>query len=195
MSIKDTIARSKAQKTTEPATGTEDLATELANARRELAEERAKTAATLDAATKTALDWESKAKAAQAQLVSEKIRRELTNAAVAHKALDPDDVVELVIGKGARLDEKTGRVVFGEGETVKDAGAFVGEWIAKKPHLVQANAVAVGSGSNTTPAVSAPASAAKIKIDTSTPQGVADGYNSMVQSKLNAPPAAPKQSA
>lgn len=142
-----------------------DTETQIANLKRELAEERMKKSET----EKLADTARKRAEIAEAQYVSEKINRALHGAAIAANAHDADDVVELVRSKGARIEGD--KVVFGQGETVKDALAFVSEFVKGKPHLQKAQAVAQGSGSSSTAATSAPVQPPPVVHDMNTNEG------------------------
>lgn len=185
MSLKSKIAARKGSK---PAaiSGDEgdeqDVATDLANARRELAEARAK----LGEIEREREGWRAKAEKAEGSLVTERINRALYSAASAAGAIDPDDVVELVRSKGARLDGD--KVVFGQGAEAKDASAFVTSFVEGKPHLRKAAPVAQGSGSPATQAASSPAvqTPPKGKPDLRDPRAVAQHYRDELAAKLAA---------
>lgn len=130
--------------------GGEDVAVRVANLERELAEARAK----LGETEKSEANWRTRAEQSDARYTSEKIRSALASAAAKAQAVDTDDIVDLVINRGARIDGD--RVVFGHGADVKDADAFISAFVESKPHLKRSAPVAQGSGSPTTSATSAP---------------------------------------
>ena len=148
MSLKSKIAGKRPAK---PDAEGDDLSVQVANLTRDLAEARVK----LGEHEKSGATWQSKAEKAEAQLVTERLNRGLYSAAMAAGAIDPDDEVELLRGKGARLDEK-GAVVFGQGAETLDATAFVTKHLEAKPHRRKAAPVAQGSGAPATAATSAP---------------------------------------
>lgn len=190
MSLKSKIA---ARKTAKPGAqadddGERDAATDLANVRRELAEARAK----LGEIEKERESWRAKAERAEGSLVTERINRTLYSAASAAGAIDPDDVVELVRNKGARLDGD--KVVFGQGADAKDAASFVASFVESKPHLRKAAAVAQGSGSPSTQAASSPAAKAETPMpNRSDPKAVAAWAKERAAAEIAAAKAARKQ--
>lgn len=155
MSIKSKIAARKNAGVASTSSEPEDVGLELTNLRRELAESRAK----LGEIEKEREHWRTKAEQSEARYTSEKIRRSLYSAASAAGAIDPDDVVDLVINRGARIEGD--RVVFGQGAEAKDATAFVSTFVESKPHLRKSAPVSQGTGAPSTQASNAPAVAAK----------------------------------
>ena len=179
MSIKSKIAERRSKAAPASQDDAEDVSTELANLRRELAESRAK----LGEIEKERESWRTKAEQSEARYTSEKIRRALYSAASAAGAIDPDDVVDLVINRGARIDGD--RVVFGQGAEAKDAAAFVTTFVESKPHLRKAAPVAQGSGSPATQASSAPAKPQdKPAPDRRDPNAVNDYYREQLKERL-----------
>lgn len=147
--IKSKIAAAKGARRSEPNDG-DDLAVQIANLQRELAEARAK----LGETEKEATTWRTKAEQSDAKYTTEKLRGTIRAAAQKAEAVDPDDVVELVINRGARIDGD--RVVFGTGAEAKDVDAFVSSFVESKPHLRKSAPVAQGSGAPATAATAAP---------------------------------------
>lgn len=164
LTIQSRAAAAKGARRAEP-NDSDDLSVQTANLQRELAEARA----ALGEREKELSTWRTKAEQAEARYTSEKIRSALHSAAARANAIDPEDVVELVINKGARIDGD--RVVFGQGAEAKAADEFVSGLLASKPHLVRAAPVAQGSGAPSTQAVSAPAAAPEKQHDTKTAAG------------------------
>ncbi len=148
--IQSKAAAARGARKPEPGDG-DDVAVRVANLERELAEARAK----LAEREKDAETWRAKAEATDAKYTAEKIRGALRGAAAKANAIDPEDVVELVINRGARIDGD--RVVFGQGAEAKAADEFVASFVASKPHLMRAAQVAQGSGTPSKDAQSAPA--------------------------------------
>lgn len=177
--LKDKLASAKrpASKSDEG----DDLSIQVANATRELAEARAK----LAAAEKTAAEWQSKAEKVEGSLASERMNRALYSAATSAGAIDPDDVVELVRSKGARLEGD--KVVFGQGAEVKDAASFVASYLEGKPHLRKAQ-VSAGSGSPTTQTAGASVAATNTipAPDRTNPREVAKYYEAQLAASLAA---------
>lgn len=149
MAIKDKIAAAKGARRSEPNDG-DDLAVQIANLQRELAEARAK----LGEVEKEATTWRARSEQSEAKYTAEKLRGAIRAAAQKAEAVDPDDVVELVINRGARIDGD--RVVFGTGAEAKDADSFVSSFVENKPHLRKSAPVAQGSGAPATAATAAP---------------------------------------
>lgn len=87
---------------------------------------------------------------------AEKIRYEARQAAMAHGAVDPDDVVALIAGALAVTD--AGAVVTA-GDNPQAVDAFVKAYLEKKPHLARAR-TAAGSGASPFPAPAGAAAAA-----------------------------------
>lgn len=160
--IKSKIAAAKGARKPETDAG-DDVAVRVANLERELAEARAK----LGEVEKEATTWRTKAEQNEAKYTSEKIRSALSAAASKANAVDPDEIVELVINRGARIDGD--RVVFGQGADAKDADAFVTSYVESKPHLRKSAPVAQGSGAPPTAATGAPP--APVKHDLKTKEG------------------------
>lgn len=163
MAIKDKLTAAKGARQQTPSDDGEDLAVQIANLQRELAEARAK----LADHEKDATAWRTKAEQAEARYTSEKLRGALRAAAQKAEAVDADDVVELLLPKGARIEGD--RVVFGQGADAKDADAFVASFVEGKPHLRKSAAVAQGSGSPTATATKAPAEPPPQTIDRNDP--------------------------
>lgn len=154
MSIKGKIEQKRQTRPGQDGDG-DDLAVQIANLQRELAESRSK----LGEIEKDREGWRAKAEKAEGSLVTERINRALYSAAIAAGAIEPDDVVELVRSKGARIEGD--KVVFGQGAEAKDASAFVASYLEAKPHLRKSAPVAQGSGAPATQAGSAPAAPPK----------------------------------
>lgn len=164
MAIKDKLtAAAGARKQNHAADDGDDLAVQIANLQRELAEARAK----LGETEKEATTWRTKAEQSDARYTAEKLRGAIRAAAQKAEAVDPDDVVELVINRGARIDGD--RVVFGQGADAKDADAFISSFVESKPHLRKSAAVAQGSGAPATAASGAPTAPVKKTLDPSSP--------------------------
>lgn len=161
MGLKDKMT---AKSTAKTAATAEDPSIDLANIRRENAELRTK----LAEKEKLAEQLEQLAKNHEAKYIAEKIRRTIHASAIEANAVDPDDVVELTISRGARIDGD--EVVFGDGDKRRAAKDFVREFVDGKPHLKKAQAVAQGSGASATAAVSAPA-VVKEEFDLNTAAG------------------------
>ena len=179
MSLAKKIEQRRAQKPA-PSDG-DDLAVQIANLQRELAEARAK----LGEHEKAASSWQQKAEQAEARYTSEKLTRHLYDAAIKAGAVDPDDVVSLVLTKGARLDGD--RVVFGQGAEAKPADEYVSAFVEAKPHLRKSAPVAQGSGSPATQAAAAPAAPpAKPRPDTRDPKALSDHYRAEIAAKIAA---------
>lgn len=142
---------------------TSDLAVQIANLQRELAEARAKNSEY----EKGAATWQQKAEAAEARYTHEKLTRHLYDAAIKAGSVDPDDVVSLVVGKGARIDGD--RVVFGQGAESKSADEYIAAFVESKPHLRKSAPVAQGSGAPATQASGAPAAQPPQVIDPRSP--------------------------
>lgn len=176
MSIKDKIG----QKRSAPAPSDDnDLPVQIANLQRELAEARSK----LGEIEKDRETWRTEAEKAKGSLVTERINRALYSAANAANAIDPDDVVELVRAKGARLEGD--RVVFGQGTEAKDASEFVATYLEAKPHLRKSAPVAQGSGAPATQASAAPAAPpAKPKPDTREPGALSRHMQQEIRERL-----------
>jgi IS5 family transposase len=162
--IQSRAAAAKGARQQTPSDG-DDLSVQIANLQRELAEARA----ALGEREKESTSWRTKAEQAEARYTTEKLRSSLHSAAAKANAIDPDDVVELVINRGARIDGD--RVVFGQGAEAKPADEYIAAMLASKPHMVRAAAVAQGSGAPATQAVSAPAAAPQVKHDLKTREG------------------------
>jgi hypothetical protein len=143
------------RRASKPAQAADDgeLSVRIANLERDLADARAK----LGEHEKSALSWQEKAQQAEARYTSEKLRSAIRNAALAANAVDPDEVTDLVLPKGARIDGD--RVVFGQGAEAKPAAEYVAAYLEGKPHLRKAAPVAQGSGAPATQATSAPSAA------------------------------------
>lgn len=150
MAIKDKLTAARGARRPNPSDDGDDVAVRVANLERELAEARAK----LGEHEKETTTWRTRAEQSEAKYASEKLRGSLRAAAQRVDAIDPDDVVELLINKGARLDGD--RAVFGSGAEAKPADEYVATFVESKPHLKRSAAVAQGSGSPTTSATSAP---------------------------------------
>lgn len=179
MSLAKKIEQRRAQKPAQ--SDGDDLAVQIANLQRELAEARAK----LGEHEKAATTWQQKAEQAEARYVSEKLNRYLYDAAMKAGAVDPDDVVALSLPKGARLDGD--RAVFGSGPEAKPAEEFMAALLESKPHLRKSAPVAQGSGSPATQAATAPAPPpAKPKPDTRDPKALSDYYRAEIAAKIAA---------
>lgn len=179
MSLKSKIAATRGSKSAPSDDDGQDLATELANARRELAEARAK----LAEVEKGTEQWRQKAEQAEGRYTAEKINRGLYNAAIEAGAIDPEAVVELVRSRGARLDGE--KIVFGQGDTAKDVSAFVTEYVKSKPWLQKAQPVAQGSGAPPTAATSAPAATPAAKAPSgNSRKELTDFYNEQIAAAL-----------
>lgn len=150
MAIKDKLTAARGARRPNPSDDGDDVAVRVANLERELAEARAK----LGEHEKETTTWRTRAEQSEAKYASEKLRGALRAAAQRAEAIDPDDVVELLLTKGARIDGD--RVVFGQGAEAKPADEYVSAFVESKPHYKRSAAVAQGSGSPTTPAQSAP---------------------------------------
>ncbi len=189
MSIKDKLsaARAGARKPNTSGDG-DDLSVQIANLQRELAEARA----ALGEREKESTTWRTKAEQAEARYTTEKLRSSLHSAAAKANAIDPDDVVELVINRGARIDGD--RVVFGQGAEAKAADEYIASLLASKPHLVRAAPVAQGSGAPSTVAVSSPttAPAAKAPKITASPKEITDHFARQAE-EIRQRAAAPKK--
>lgn len=146
---------------------TSDLAVQIANLQRELAEARSKNAEF----EKGAATWQQKAEAAEARYTHEKLTRHLYDAAIKAGSVDPDDVVSLVVGKGARIEGD--RVVFGQGPEARSADDYIAAFVESKPHLRKSAPVAQGSGAPATQASGAPAAPAAQVIDPRSPTAAA----------------------
>lgn len=179
MSIKGKIEQKRASR---PQDGDgDDLPVQIANLQRELAEARSK----LGEVEKDRESYRAKAEKAEGSLVTERINRALYSAATSAGAIDPDDVVELVRAKGARLDGE--RVVFGQGEQAQDAAAYVSTWLETKPHLRKSAPVAQGSGAPATQASAAPAAPPpKARPDTRDTAALSAHYRDEIKAKVAA---------
>lgn len=169
-SFKSRLAARKGPQTAKPASG----GNTLANLQRELAEARTKQA------QHESINSSLRAKAdqAQAQLVTEKISRALHSAAAQAGAIDPDDVVELTRSKGARIEGD--KVVFGVGDDMVEASAYVAKMLEAKPHLRRATAVAQGSGQSARQVTNGVPAVAVARPDPSNPSAVSDYYAKQV---------------
>lgn len=163
MAIKDKLTAAKGARQQTPSDDGEDLSVRIANLERDLADARAK----LGENEKEVAKWRAEAEQSAAKYTSEKLRSALRAAAQKAEAVDADDVVELLLPKGARIDGD--RVVFGQGADAKDADAFVAQFVESKPHLRKSAAVAQGSGAPTATATKAPAEPPPQTIDRNDP--------------------------
>lgn len=93
------------------------------------------------------------------ELTKIKVDGALLNAASKHKAVNPEQVVQLVrsqvkmseTGQVEIVDPKTGNTRYTEAGEPLDVENAVADWLKANPHFVQAGPTGSGSQSNTTP--------------------------------------------
>ena len=93
------------------------------------------------------------------ELTKIKVDGALLNAASKHKAVNPEQVVQLVrsqvkmseTGQVEIVDPKTGNTRYTEAGEPLDVENAVSDWLKANPHFVQAGPTGSGSQSNTTP--------------------------------------------
>ena len=136
------VATSAAPASGDPAAPVGPTAEDVERYRRKVAELEA----ALAKATRDKDDAQKRAEAVATERDAERVRAAVVKAAGAANAVDPDEIADLIGSKFKLVD---GKIVHAD-DPAKDPAAFVGEYLASKPHHVRAQ-VAGGSGAAPVP--------------------------------------------